>query len=318
MIDAIALAGGAALAGGTALAGGPALGGAAPAGAALSGAALPGAAPGLAAPGQHTSAGKYTVQEIIDLIMREGALTPIEGTVDTMKAGRSDQAVTGIVTTMFATIKVIGEAVERNANFIIAHEPLYYNHRDDAAWASNTAVAKEKKALIEKHGIAIWRFHDYCHALKPDGITYGLVKKADWLSYYKAGDNVLTIPPLTLSEIVEHLKSSLGIAHVRVIGNPDQKCSRVGLLPGAWGGEKQITLADTGHPDVLIVGEVSEWETAEYTRDGRLLNHDMGLIILGHAVSEEPGMEWVAEWLKPKLPGIDITHVPSGNPFMWM
>jgi putative NIF3 family GTP cyclohydrolase 1 type 2 len=214
---------------------------------------------------------QYTVQEIIDIILKEGSLSPKEDTVDTIKAGRGDKVVSGIVTTMFPTITVIEEAAKRGANFIVAHEPSFYNHRDDAPWATSTAVVKQKKQLLEKHDIAIWRFHDYCHALKPDAITYGVVKKADWLPYFKSGQSILTIPPLSLAQLVEHLKSTLGIAHLRMIGKADQQCQRIALLPGAWGGQMQISLADAEVPDVLIVGEVSEWETAEYIRDARLL-----------------------------------------------
>jgi len=259
-----------------------------------------------------------TVQEVIDTIMREGGLSPKEDTVDTIKAGRADQKVTGIVTTMFATVTVIEEAARRNANFIIAHEPTFYNHRDDMSWVKDSVVIRQKKELIEKHGMAIWRFHDYCHSLRPDGITYGFCKKADWLPYFKAGEKILTIPPRSLKELVQHLKSSLDIAHVRVIGNLDQRCEWVALLPGAWGGQLQVSTVEGAQPDVLIVGEVSEWETAEYIRDARLLGKQTALIILGHAMSEDPGMEWLVDWLQPKLPGVPITHIASGDPFLWI
>jgi hypothetical protein len=61
------------------------------------------------------------------------------------------------------------------------------------------------------------------------------------------------------------------------------------LLPGAWGGNRQITIANQQQPDLLIVGEVHEWETAEYIRDARALGNDISLIILGHSVSEGAG-----------------------------
>jgi len=260
----------------------------------------------------------FTVQEIINIIMKEGGLQPMNNTVDTIKAGKTDQVVTGIVTTMFPTIKVIEEAARRNANFIIAHEPSFYNHRDDTEWVKNNSVLKQKLQLLEKYKMVIWRFHDYCHSLKPDAVSYGLAKKANWLPYYKTGQITLTIPPVSLQQLVQHLKSSLGIAHLKIIGNPEQKCERIALLPGASGGQRQVSIAETEKPDVLIVGEVSEWETAEYIRDGKLLGGKTSLIILGHAVSEEPGMEWLVEWLRPKLTGLQITHVASGDPFTWL
>lgn len=259
-----------------------------------------------------------TVQDIINLILREGKLQPLSDTVDTIKAGKADQSVTGIVTTMFATIRVIEEAARMKANFIIAHEPTFYNHKDDTGWVKDNKVVQQKLTLLNKHGMAVWRFHDYCHALKPDAISYGVAKKANWLPYYKTGEVSLTIPPVSLQQLVQLLKTSLGIAHLRVIGDLNQSCSRIDLLPGAWGGQRQVSAAEAHQPDVLIVGEVSEWETAEYIRDGRLLGGKTALIVLGHSVSEEPGMEWFVDWLQPKLPSLKVAHVASGDPFTWL
>lgn len=259
-----------------------------------------------------------TVQQVIDLILKEGGLSPFGDTVDTIKSGRADQPVTGIVTTMFPTVPVIESAIALKANFIIAHEPSFYNHRDNPEWVPNNSVLKQKRQLLEKNGIAIWRFHDYCHSLRPDAVAYGVAKKANWLPYYKTGQAVLTIPKISLGQLVQHLKTSLGIAHVRVIGNLDQSCERMLLIPGAAGGQRQVSMAEAEKPDVLIVGEVSEWETAEYIRDGKQFGSKTALIVLGHSVSEEPGMEWLVEWLQPKLPETKITHVPSGDPFTWL
>ena len=59
----------------------------------------------------------YTVGEIMELFIHEvpGGLLP--GTVDTLKAGSRDQKVSGIVTTMFATVEIIRKSVEIGANF---------------------------------------------------------------------------------------------------------------------------------------------------------------------------------------------------------
>src|SRR4051794_35654968 len=70
----------------------------------------------------------YTVQDVIDIILKEIPGAPFKQTVDTIKSGSTDQKVTGIVTTMFATVEVIKQAAQLNANFIIAHEPTFYNH----------------------------------------------------------------------------------------------------------------------------------------------------------------------------------------------
>ncbi len=185
----------------------------------------------------------YTVQQIIDLILKEGNLKPILDTVDTIKSGSPDQTVTGIITTMFATVSVIEQAVKLKANFIIAHEPTFYNHRDDPEWVKGNEVVKKKKALLEKHKIAVWRFHDYCHSLKPDAIRYGVVRKADWTQYYKNETAALTIPTMTLGDLVKHLKTKLGIQKLRVIGDLSQPCSKLAIMPGAAGGQRQVSVA---------------------------------------------------------------------------
>jgi len=262
--------------------------------------------------------GSYTVQDVINIILKEIPGAPFKQTVDTIKSGNADQQVTGIVTTMFPTVDVIREAVKKNANFIIAHEPSFYNHTDDTKWVAQNDVLKQKQELLQQHQIVIWRFHDYWHAYRPDGILYGVLKKAGWLSYFQPGKWVINIPSVSLRDLVDHCKTSLGISHVKVIGDLSQKCEKIGLIPGGAGGQIQITLAENEKPDVLIVGEVHEWETAEYIRDGRLLGSKTSLVVLGHSVSEEPGMEWLVEWLQPRVPGLPITHIASGDPFIWM
>ncbi|MFI5193553.1 MAG: Nif3-like dinuclear metal center hexameric protein [Chitinophagales bacterium] len=259
-----------------------------------------------------------TVTEVIDLILKEVPGGRLSSTVDTIKSGRGDQLVTGIVTTMFATVKVIEEAVKLKANFIIAHEPTFYNHTDDINWVPNNGVVKQKQELLAKHQIAVWRFHDHWHRMRPDGILHGVLLKTGWISYSPNDDVNFQIPTLSLSGVVGHLKKTLGIPHLRVVGDLSSPCSRVTLLPGAAGGQLQVGLAEISKTDLLIVGECSEWETPEYIRDARSFGKPISLIVLGHAFSEEPGMEWLVQWLQPKVPEMKITHVASGEAFVWV
>ncbi len=264
------------------------------------------------------SAPSYTVEQIIDLIMKEVPGERLPETVDTIKSGSGDQVVTGIVTTMFATVRVIEEAARRKANFIIAHEPTFYNNTDDLNWVHDNHVVKEKQRLLEKHRIAIWRFHDYWHRMIPDGILYGVLQKMEWLEYSPKGEASFRVPEQSLGEIVYQLKTNLGIPHLRVIGNLTSPCSRIALLPGAWPGQKQVELMEKSEADLLIVGESSEWETPEYIRDARSFGKHVSMIILGHSFSEEPGMEWLVQWLQPKVPGMPVSHVASGEAYSWL
>ncbi len=283
-----------------------------------------GTAPLLAIPAsgftlEHINPGQlFTVQQVIDLILKSIPGAPFPKTVDTIKSGDPSQVVTGIATTMFATDAVIEKTIKADANFIIAHEPTFYNHLDDVAWLDNDEVYKYKKDLLEKNKIVVWRFHDYIHSHKPDGVLTGVINTLDWQQYYNPENpRILSIPSTTLGQLITHLKNKLGISHLKLIGDLSQNCSRISLMPGASGGTSQIGVVRKEKPDVLICGEINEWETAEYIRDMRQMGSQTSLVILGHSVSEEPGLEWLVDWLQPQIPGIKITHIPSNDPFIW-
>ena len=66
---------------------------------------------------------------------------------------------------------------------------------------------------------------------------------------------------------------------------------------------------------VLVCGEINEWETAEYVRDSNAIGQNLALVVIGHAASEEAGMQHVASWLEPIVPGIPIRFIAAGDPF---
>jgi putative NIF3 family GTP cyclohydrolase 1 type 2 len=113
--------------------------------------------------------------------------------------------------------------------------------------------------------------------------------------------------------MIEYLKQKLFIDKVRYIGDLEQNCKKILLMPGASGGTRQIQAMSKEKPDVLICGEIQEWETAEYVRDAQAKGENLSLIVLGHIASEEPGSEFMAAWLKAKVPNIKITHILSNN-----
>jgi putative NIF3 family GTP cyclohydrolase 1 type 2 len=259
-----------------------------------------------------------SISDVIAIIKKEIPLDISKGTVDTIKIGNPDQPVTGIVTTMFATLEVINKAIALKANFIIAHEPTFYNHLDETKWLEEHDVYQYKKDLINKHNIAVWRFHDYWHANRPDGILMGVLTSLGWeKSYNTENTRIVNIPQMKLEGIIKHAKSKLGIKTLRYIGDPNQLCKKIALLPGASGGRGHMNVLQKEKPDLLIVGELQEWETSEYVRDLQTMGRKQSLIVLGHAVSEEPGMNWLVQWLQPKVSQIKVTHIASNNPFSW-
>jgi putative NIF3 family GTP cyclohydrolase 1 type 2 len=270
--------------------------------------------------GRDSESGRagMTIRQVIENLQADIPGAPFPKTVDTIKAGDWERPVKGIVTTMFATDAVIEKTIGLGANFIIAHEPTFYNHLDETDWLGDDPVFKYKKDLLDKHGIVVWRFHDGLHEHRPDGVMMGVMNALGWDKYYSADNSPLVeIPAISLRVMITHVKARLGIDKLKYIGDPAQICHRIVLSPGAAGGRAQIGQVQKWEPDVFICGELNEWETSEYIRDARYQGRKISLIVLGHSASEEAGLQWLIPVLKEKAPGITATHVPSGDAFAW-
>lgn len=255
--------------------------------------------------------------QLIERIIHQTGATEIPGTVDVIKEGSPAMEVTGIATCMFATMDVLRTAVAKNCNLIITHEPLYYNHLDETNQLLSDPVFLEKKKFINEHKLVIWRFHDYIHSIKPDGIQAGMVDKLGWKKY-AANEQLeyFILPETTLKGLVEYLKKLFPANAFYVVGKPDMKVKNVWLAPGAPGSGTHIPILEKTDADVVISGEAQQWETYEYTRDANEQGRSKAAIFLGHIPSEAYGMEWCVNWLKGFIKDIPIQYIECG-PSYW-
>ena len=257
-----------------------------------------------------------TVQQAIDVILNTVPGEIELNTVDTVKSGNPEVKLTGIVTTFLATYEVIKHTVDLGSNLIITHEPTFYNHLDDTTWLSRDSVYQAKRSLLESNNIVVWRFHDHMHKLHPGGILSGILKDLEWEEYSRADSpGICKIPPVKLIDLGIYIKNKLCINSLKILGNPDLRCENIGIAPGASGGKIQINRMVSSDLDVLLCGEINEWETSEYVRDAISLGQNKALIIMGHAQSEEAGMKHLVDWLSTKFPGININFIATQDPF---
>ena len=129
------------------------------------------------------------ISEIIEKIKGYFPAVTNPRTCDVVKCGDPEQECSGIVITCAATVNVIRQAIEKQANLIICHEPLFYNHPDETGWLKGNPVFEKKRELLEKGHIVVWRCHDHIHGGPPtpdnqsrDMIYYGLMKELGWES----------------------------------------------------------------------------------------------------------------------------------------
>ena len=279
----------------------------------------------------HALSGKITVQQVLDRIKKDIGVEWKPDTVDTIKAGDPSTTISGIATTALATLAVLDRAIKAGANLIITSEPTFFSHVDtptppvrrgfgppNAAAAAPPAappppdpVFKGKEEFIKKHNLVVLRLSDHWKLRKPDPFAQGL---AAALGFPKSDSDAVAIPETSLDALVAHVKRSLKArGGMRIVGNPEQKIRKVAFLPGST--PIQSSIAMLPQVDTIIAGEVREWETVEYVRDTVALGGKKSLILLGRVVSEDPGMQVCAQWLKTIVPEVTSTWVSAGDPY---
>lgn len=260
-------------------------------------------------------AAELTAGAVIERIRKQVGVPWRDQTVDTFKAGGPDTPVTGIATTFMATFDVLQRAAAAGKNFVITHEPTFYNHEDQTKDFAADPVYTAKAAFIAKHRMAIFRFHDHWHAHQPDGIMEGVVAALGWEKYRSAGQRGFTLPPTTLEGLARDLRGKLKVKTMRVIGDPRLPVKTVAYGPGFNSLQGAMRTLARPEIDALVIGESREWEGIEYAQDAIAAGQKKGLIALGHAISEEPGMQECAAWLKTFVTEVPIEFVPAGEPF---
>ncbi len=272
--------------------------------------------------------GMLKIQDIIDKILMDmcgGA--KFEQTCDIIAAGNPENQATGIVTTFMATFDVIQEAVRLGANFIITHEPTWFTGNDATDWCQGDSVYLAKRKYLEEHGITVWRLHDHMHmGSDTDYIYKGLLDELDWHQFLQPDEEcpwVYEIPETTVAGLAEFFKKKLDMKTIQIIGDPEMKVKRAGILVGGGSlglGVEQMPMQvmERNHLDLLIVGDITEWTVCAYINDASQMGMNRAMLTLGHERSEEAGMKYLAPWLSERFPEIPVAFVDAKEPFQYL
>ncbi len=260
-----------------------------------------------------------TAARLIERIQKQANVEWRAQTVDTIKAGSPETVVTGIATTMVATLDLLKSAAAAKRNFIVVHEPTFYSGAADEFHARNNpddSLVQLKRKFIEDNNLVVWRFHDHWHQQKPDGIIRGMGSALGW-TQYQAADNVrlYTLPKTTLAALASAIGDKLKIRAIRVIGDPKMEVSTVSFNPGSTPIQVVQRVISGDQVDVLVCGEPGEWDGGEYVRDAVAAGRKKAMIVLGHDLSEEGGMAECARWLKTFVTEVPVEFLSAGEAF---
>ncbi len=237
-------------------------------------------------------------------------------TADVIKIGDGSQEIKKIAVTMTATPDVIKLSAEYGANFLIVHEPLFYTHMDTEM---SYAQCHEKKKMLEKAGLTVFRFHDYAHRMVPDLIYEGQIKFSGLSGYFKRGkyfavNRFILDKAMTTLELVGALEQGLNVKHLRIVGCRDNEVRVISCCFGTPG----HLIDELEECDVVLTGEICEWSVGEYVRDASQMGKQKSMVVMGHINSEKFGMELLAEKIRNTHSDIDVKYFDCGDVYSYI
>jgi putative NIF3 family GTP cyclohydrolase 1 type 2 len=255
-----------------------------------------------------------TVGQVIDRIKAQVGIPWREQTVDNLIVGTREQEVKGVATVMMATLEVLQQAAARGLNLVVTHEPTYYSHQDRIETIQQDPLYQHKRDFLEKNNMAVFHFHDHWHGRKPDGIATGMIRELGWEKYSDPENlRLFHFQNITLAQLAQSVEKKLGIRTMRVLGDPNLPVKR---LMASWGNVSLFPgVPFLAQADALIIGETNEWELVEYVQDAISAGQKKGLIIMGHVVSEQAGMQYAADWLRGFVTEVPVEFLAIKEPF---
>ena len=271
------------------------------------------------------------ISEIIEALKAYHPPVDEEHTCDVVKYGDPDQECTGIAVSCFPSVEVIRKAASLGANFLLIHEPLFWNDRDETDWLQNDPIFAEKKALLDETGMVVWRDHDHLHGGgphdkgAPDMVFQGIMHELGWEDYLIGSANkplLYEIPETDAETLGRELCEKLHLNGLRLVGDRNTKIRKVFFVEhisdrGPWERKKILRLMEEGI-DAVIPFETVDWSMNAYIRDACALGHPMVMFNAGHFNMEELGTKYMLSYLSSLVGDTPVHHVFSGDAFDYL
>ncbi len=252
-------------------------------------------------------------RQILEHFRSVGTWVDWNNTCDEFLHGDPDIDVAGIAVAWIPTNDAIRHAAEMGLDLFITHEPAFYQGFERTPTAQE--LIREKKDLLDRHGITLMRCHDTWDRMPEYGIPDAWASYLGFeseprpvASYYKT----CLVDDLTVEDTARHILSkvrSLGQDTVLVFGDRTKRVKRLAVGTGA------IThLPDMYelNPDAILATDdgMNFWDGGLWAAD-----LDVPLLIVNHSTAEKPGMMAMAGYLREVFPGIRAEYIDVCFPY---
>lgn len=232
-----------------------------------------------------------------------------DDTVDTFKAGDPNAEARGIAVGWMSYTWALECALNLDCNVFVTHEPTYYNHWDNDPEIFRIAGVREKRQFIEDNDLVIIRCHDLWDQMPDTGIPDSWGRLLDWgrpvaeSAYIRIYDT----EGATAGKLAQHVANCTAVygqPGVQLIGSPNKIVHRVSIGAGAI--TPYLECVDRFAIDLAICTD----DGIDYWRDGGFaIDMEIPIIVVNHMVSEEIGVQQLADRLSRRFPAIPVHHI---------
>jgi putative NIF3 family GTP cyclohydrolase 1 type 2 len=281
---------------------------------------------------------RLTANAVVKRIRSQVSSAWMGGTSEGFQCGDPSAPVTGIATAWTPTIEALQKAISLKHNLIISMEPPFWFEsgtvRTEVSMGTPSmkvleasSVFQYKKKLIDDHGLILWRFNENYRALPSNPRLNALARTLGYKAHENPaatqklvaiGAGVYAIPEISLEDLAKKASESANAKALRVLGGPNEKVNSVALMPGYIEDDHIMAMVHDRNVDVVVCGEACEWEAFEYAEDWITAGWGKGMIMLGRAVSEDPGAKELATWIRAFITDVPVTGIAIGEPFSYV
>ncbi len=222
--------------------------------------------------------------------------------------GRGQQRVRRVMTCLTITPASAAEAIAGQADLIVAHHPLPFHPL--TRLTTESTVGRLLLDLIAA-GIAVASYHTAFDSADR-GINQRLAEGLDLVDIEPLvpaaeGDRDAGLGsgrcgrprrPGGLQEMADLVKRFLAIERLQLVGNLDQRVTRVAVACGSGG--SFLGAACRAQCDCLVTGEATFHTCLDAEARG------VGLVLPGHFASERFAVETLADTLEERLQDVDV------------
>lgn len=245
---------------------------------------------------------KCTVQIVVDAVNR---LAPRKLAEEWDNPGLLVGDPSAEVKKIFVCLDVLDEsisqAVELNAQLIVAHHPLIFHAIKNVRF---DLPLGNKIARLIKNNLAVFAAHTNLDTAA-GGVNDVLARKIGLVDVKNFGDEEVSMgrlgmleTPMTAVDFARHVKKSLNADNVRLVDAGDFMIRKVGLCGGA--GADFIQKAKFFGAQAFVTGDVKYHEAQAAVENG------IHVVDAGHFATEFPIVYELAEYLRDELKIFDV------------